>query len=292
LLPSFSGEFPGDVVANAGEVANISDAGEIALRGNIANAVYSGPGIVLGLNGAQLGWRIAADFSRVSPESKGLFFSPTAENATYRYAMALRQDSTGGVGVYYLVPNTVTTLNIGAKTSWGFGSGYRVNEVNATAVDSTNGYLGYGRTIKEGEWTTYTPAWTASTTNPVIGNGTLAGWVMRTGKTVFFEILMVPGTSTTFGSGTYSFSLPYTAHSDYGGSGRYPKTFMSTLIDNSESPPGNHFTASAQFGTTSTIFLNTIQGTGGPHGAVVTPSFPFTFALSDRIMIEGWYEGA
>jgi hypothetical protein len=24
----------------------------------------------------------------------------------------------------------------------------------------------------------------------------------------------------------------------------------------------------------------------------VTNTFPFTFALSDRIMIEGWYEGA
>ncbi|MFE4679179.1 hypothetical protein [Streptomyces sp. NPDC056723] len=60
-------------------------------------------------------------------------------------------------------------------------------------------------------WTTYTPAWTASTTNPVLNNGSLTGRYIKIGRTVTCNINLVTGSTTTYGSGNHSFSLPVTA---------------------------------------------------------------------------------
>lgn len=58
-------------------------------------------------------------------------------------------------------------------------------------------------------WTAYTPTWTASTTNPAIGNGAVGGRYQAIGKTIFCNIHLASGTTTTWGSGAYSFSLPF-----------------------------------------------------------------------------------
>lgn len=57
-------------------------------------------------------------------------------------------------------------------------------------------------------WQAYTPVWTASGTAPAIGNGTLTGRWRRSGDRVIANIELVAGTTTTFGTGFYSFSLP------------------------------------------------------------------------------------
>lgn len=60
-----------------------------------------------------------------------------------------------------------------------------------------------------GPFKTYTPAWTASSVNPSIGNGTLTGRYRRLpGRTVHLRVTWVRGTTTNMGSGTYSFGLP------------------------------------------------------------------------------------
>ncbi|MEU6098956.1 hypothetical protein [Streptomyces sp. NPDC047079] len=59
-------------------------------------------------------------------------------------------------------------------------------------------------------WTPYTPTWTAST-NPNIGNGTLTGRYMKIGRTVIVHINLTAGSTTTFGSGSYNWSLPFAA---------------------------------------------------------------------------------
>ncbi|WP_328941513.1 hypothetical protein OG259_07520 [Streptomyces sp. NBC_00250] len=62
-------------------------------------------------------------------------------------------------------------------------------------------------------WTSYTPSWTATGTAPVLGNGTIFGRYKIVGKvcTVAFEQVM--GTTTTFGTGAWGWSLPFTAAS-------------------------------------------------------------------------------
>ena len=57
-------------------------------------------------------------------------------------------------------------------------------------------------------WTSYTPTWTAATTNPTLGNGTLSGAWMSAGQSVMFRVTLTFGSTTTVGSGAYSFTLP------------------------------------------------------------------------------------
>lgn len=56
--------------------------------------------------------------------------------------------------------------------------------------------------------TAYTPTWTASTTNPTIGNGTLSGFWTRNGDRLIGQIRVAIGSTSTAGSGTYRFALP------------------------------------------------------------------------------------
>ncbi|WP_371612870.1 hypothetical protein [Streptomyces clavifer] len=57
-------------------------------------------------------------------------------------------------------------------------------------------------------WTTYTPTWTSSGTNPTLGSGALTGRYMKIGRTVHLGILLVAAANTTWGSGAYSFAAP------------------------------------------------------------------------------------
>lgn len=59
-------------------------------------------------------------------------------------------------------------------------------------------------------WTAYTPTWTASTTNPSLGNGTIVGRSLKVGRTVTMTAQLVVGSTTTFGTGNQQIGLPYT----------------------------------------------------------------------------------
>lgn len=64
-------------------------------------------------------------------------------------------------------------------------------------------------------WETYTLFWTSSGTPPAIGNGTLTGRQMRVGKNRWNYIRFAPGSTTTFGTGQYFWSLSDTAARQY-----------------------------------------------------------------------------
>lgn len=62
---------------------------------------------------------------------------------------------------------------------------------------------------KVGAWLSYTPTWSTSGTAPSLGNGTLTGYYnvfYRRYGVVLFSF--VAGSTTTFGTGTWSFTLP------------------------------------------------------------------------------------
>jgi hypothetical protein len=62
-------------------------------------------------------------------------------------------------------------------------------------------------------WTTYPVAWASSGTAPVLGaGGTLLGSYMKIGRLVIAKIEMNTGSATTFGTGSYSWTLPFTAN--------------------------------------------------------------------------------
>lgn len=58
------------------------------------------------------------------------------------------------------------------------------------------------------DWKSYTPTWSASVSNPAIGNGSILGFYRQVGDTIFGSIRLATGSTTTYGSGVYSFSLP------------------------------------------------------------------------------------
>lgn len=57
-------------------------------------------------------------------------------------------------------------------------------------------------------WTPYTPTWVSSGTAVSLGNGTLLGRYIKIGRTVIGAIYFSPGSTSTFGTGTYVWSLP------------------------------------------------------------------------------------
>lgn len=59
------------------------------------------------------------------------------------------------------------------------------------------------------DYTAFTPAWTADSGSPSIGNGTLVGeWYIADGR-VYVNIVLVVGSTTTLGSGAWYFWTPY-----------------------------------------------------------------------------------
>lgn len=70
-----------------------------------------------------------------------------------------------------------------------------------------------------GVFTDYTPTWTASTTNPTIGNGSILGRYVRIGNLVVYWGKILFGTTTTAGSGGYMVTLPITSNNFTGGNG-------------------------------------------------------------------------
>lgn len=91
-----------------------------------------------------------------------------------------------------------------------------VGDVIAITQSSSGNWLAWGR--PDGgtaiAWQSYTPAWTAATTNPVLGNGTITGRYMKHGRTCHISIRLVTGSTTTYGSGNYLFSVPVASADD------------------------------------------------------------------------------
>lgn len=134
-----------------------------------------------------------------------------------------------------------------------------------------------------GQWTDYTVTWTSSGTAPAIGNGTLTGRYCVIGDTVHFSIKLTGGSTTTWGTGNYSFSLPVTAAAT--------ADHVGTVFVGDDSVGAAGYSLGVAFTGTS---ATTVQGyTGNEGGAsAISNTNPQTFATSDRIWIHGTYEAA
>lgn len=127
-------------------------------------------------------------------------------------------------------------------------------------------------------WTTYSPSWTASGSAPSIGNGTLLGRYRRGtgGDLVIAEIYWTSGSTTTYGTGTWFFSVPVTPSS----AARARGVGLLYMID---------------FGTQDKAgvvkFEDATKFTGvAASGGVVTNTNPHTWATFDELHIQFHYE--
>jgi len=131
-------------------------------------------------------------------------------------------------------------------------------------------------------WTAYTPQWTAASSNPVINNGTIEGYYKVIGKTCFVRGNIAMGSTTTFGSGEWYVSMPFTAsHAD-------AILMTVTLLDNG-SAWYNATMAGARAGFNHKApiqYQNISNGTAND----VNSTQPFTWASTDRFIWNGSYE--
>lgn len=125
----------------------------------------------------------------------------------------------------------------------------------------------------------YTPAWTAASGAPSLGNGTLVGRVHRVGKHVDARIALTMGSSTTYGTGVWSLSLPVAAAAV----SAEPMGQVG-LLDSSSSTfrPGM-----AVYATTTTVTLWLMAS-----NANADPSTPWTWAVGDQVVVKLRYQSA
>lgn len=122
---------------------------------------------------------------------------------------------------------------------------------------------------------TYTPTWTGSGSNPAIGNGTLTGRYTQRGTLVWFRIKVLAGGTTTFGTGTYEWSLPM-AESDV-----TEMTVVARILDN---------------GTANYIGIGDVANTGLMRVFAQDPAIqvaqtsPMTWASGDLLIASGEYQ--
>lgn len=130
-------------------------------------------------------------------------------------------------------------------------------------------------------WTDYTPAWTASSSAPAIGSGTIRGSYKQQGKTLFFRLQIIMAADTTFGSGSYSFGLPagFTASSTAANGAQTVAVYGNDV-------GGGGF----RVGTGFINLGGTVLQIGAGGGGLWSPTVPHTWGTSDEIRAQGAIE--
>lgn len=135
-----------------------------------------------------------------------------------------------------------------------------------------------------GSWSSYTPTWTGSGSNPAIGNGTMVGYMRKVGRTVEVRIAQTMGSTTTYGTGEFRWTIPLTPHSTF-------VRDLSVLGTADVDDAGTlHYASNtvAWRASASTIIIRQAGGINNIFGATV----PFTFANTDAIDMNFRYPSA
>jgi hypothetical protein len=135
-----------------------------------------------------------------------------ADEANYAVAETVGKVTKKGDLLVGDAPNSADNLAVGANgLALVADSAQPLGLRYANPAPAAHGHGQADVTGLEAAWTAYTPTWTAATTNPSIGNGTLAGRYRKVGRTVQFTFELNFGSTTNVGSGAYSFGLPVAA---------------------------------------------------------------------------------
>lgn len=138
-------------------------------------------------------------------------------------------------------------------------------------------------TIADMTWANFAAVWTAATTNPVVGNGEIISRYQQTGKLITFSGRISMGSTTTYGSGAWSVSIPATAKTTTVNQIGYPGAAYLSDASNSANRQGGICILS---GTTALVFV------GGTGGGSVGSTVPFTWASGDSLQWNLTYEAA
>jgi hypothetical protein len=117
-------------------------------------------------------------------------------------------------------------------------------------------------------WSAYVPTWSSSGTQPVLNNGTLAGIYTTIGKIVTCSFELIAGSSTTYGTGEWRFTVPVAASSFAMHAG------AAWLYD--DGTAANRRSGVVRFLNSTTLLVYAQAGE-------VTATQPFTWATADRL---------
>lgn len=141
-------------------------------------------------------------------------------------------------------------------------------------------------------WSSFTPSWTNLTVGTG-GSATNTGYYKQIGKTVFFAVNMIFGSSgPSMGSNPYV-SLPVNASSNYSTTAP-SQTIIGTVVFNdvSGSPYPGHITINNTSGVANGQVLTTSVGATYPTYTGISSTIPFAWGGGDQIRITGYYEAA
>lgn len=126
---------------------------------------------------------------------------------------------------------------------------------------------------------TYTPTWTASSVNPVLNDGTITGHYQKiANKLYWISIALVMGSSTTYGTGRWILSLPFTIKS----STPVAQILLAEFHDAGTAAYTGNARVAAGANVTDVILSADATGT-----FQVAATLPFTWTNTDRLFIEG-----
>ena len=134
-----------------------------------------------------------------------------------------------------------------------------------------------------GQWQAWTPVWSGAGSNPTIGNGTMAGRYTRIGGLVIAQMQLLMGSTTTYGSGAWYWSLPVQASPSQpvsraiGVGWTYDAGVLTSMCEAWLAPAGS----------TSKVAMYAAAG-----ASLMRSTVPFTWVTGDFLSWRVIYEGA
>jgi len=136
---------------------------------------------------------------------------------------------------------------------------------------------------RSGLWQEYVPVWTSQTNpQPVVGNGAIGGQYTRIGDLVVANVQLVMGSTTTYGTNSYYFTLPVEATG-------IVRSLGGAVYDDTSATQffGGMAASFAQANITQFVGWTSIQ----PVQAI-SPTIPFTWATADVMTFSLVYRSA
>ena len=131
-----------------------------------------------------------------------------------------------------------------------------------------------------GTWISFTPTWgVVSGTAPTIGNGSILGGYRRIGNQIDFWISLTAGSTSTFGSGDYTITLPIAASSS-----EFNFGYSASILDAGVGWYEGWFGSGVTYGYSDKFVIWNPAATGRWSN-----TNPLTFANSDGVRVFGSY---
>lgn len=254
---------------------------DIIVAGMLGNGVFSGCGVASSGtgNGSSVVTAGQIRFSDVLITTTGPTLQHAANATGFDRFDLITVPSAGGVPV--ITAGTAAATPVFPSIPASSVCLYAVKIVNGHTTGTTipaSAYVDKRVSVAAlGNWIEFgSVAWTASSVNPAVGNGTLSAHYARVGSTIHYKGVIAPGSTTTYGTGYWIVSMPVAATLGNRNVG------FAGLHDSSTS--GNDRAGALEL-LSSTTFRVVANGR-------VDSATPFTWASGDSLQWSMTYEAA